>query len=36
MDEPCPALAIGGRIVCFLMNAKIGILEILEKGENRK
>ncbi len=34
MDEPCPAPAIGGRKVCFLMNARMGIVEILEKGDN--
>lgn len=36
MDEPCPAPAIGGRNVCFLMSARIGIVEILEGGKNIK
>lgn len=30
MGDPCPAPAIGGRNVCFLMSAKVGLIEILE------
>lgn len=30
MDEPTPAPAIGGRRVCFLYSARIGMIELLE------
>lgn len=30
IDEPCPAPAIGGRRVCFLQSARIGMIELLE------
>ena len=33
IEEPMPAPAIGGRRVCFLMNAQIGMIELLEKGK---
>jgi len=29
-DEPKPAPALGGRKVCFLMNPRIGMIELLE------
>lgn len=32
MDEPMPAPAIGGRRVCFLYSARIGMIELLEGG----
>ena len=32
MDGPAPAPALGGRRVCFLMSARIGIIELLEGG----
>ena len=32
MDEPTPAPAIGGRRVCFLYSARIGMIELLEGG----
>ena len=31
IDEPAPAPAIGGRRVCFLMSARIGMIELLEQ-----
>lgn len=31
IDEPCPAPAIGGKKVVFLMNAAIGMVELLEE-----
>lgn len=34
IDEPVPAPALGGRKVCFLMSPRIGIIELLEAGEN--
>lgn len=30
MDEPCPAPALGGKRVAFLMSASIGIIELYE------
>ncbi len=30
IDEPCPAPAIGGRRVCFLAGAGIGMIEVLD------
>lgn len=30
IDEPCPAPALGGRRVAFLLHSSIGIIEILE------
>ena len=31
IDEPCPAPAIGGRRVCFLASAVMGMVEIVEE-----
>lgn len=31
IDEPCPAPALGRRKVCFLLSARIGLIELLEK-----
>ncbi len=31
IDNPCPAPAIGGKRVVFLMNAAIGMIELLEE-----
>ncbi|MBD5153160.1 MAG: lactoylglutathione lyase [Oscillibacter sp.] len=34
IDDPAPAPALGGRRVCFLMSARIGMIELLEeRGE---
>lgn len=30
MGEPCPAPALQGRRVCFLMSARVGMIELLE------
>lgn len=32
MDDPTPAPALGGRRVCFLMSAQIGMIELLEEN----
>lgn len=32
IDESCPAPALGGRRVCFLLSARMGMIELLEKG----
>ncbi|MBD5169829.1 MAG: lactoylglutathione lyase [Oscillibacter sp.] len=32
IDDPAPAPALGGRRVCFLMSARIGMIELLEES----
>lgn len=32
IDEMCPAPALEGRRVCFLFSARMGMIELLEKG----
>ena len=34
IDPPAPAPALDGRLVCFLMSAKTGILELLAAGHS--